>query len=149
MDVGDQVGRCEGRVAVLVGIKGREEGWSLLNDANPSVGVAMDVALVALGYTEGAFEVEIVHGEFSAVLAGEQAGRERAHQPTHVGAYRIGTLDVDSGQCLELFTTTRARTVFWRKQFPNDFQLAFVLLDGAQLLSDQRSTSIDAASEAT
>jgi hypothetical protein len=105
MHVRDQFDRCEGGVVTLVGIKGREQGRALLHDSDTGMGVAMDVALVALGHTEGAFEGEVVDGKIAIVLAGEQAWGEREHQLTHVSPNWVGALDVDSGQFVELLTT--------------------------------------------
>jgi hypothetical protein len=77
-------------------IERRQQCGAFVDEAHPSVAVAMHAALVAFGVAKPAFEVEVVLGEIRVVTSHQQAWLKTRQHPTHVLPPRIVTL-------LELF----------------------------------------------
>jgi len=73
----------------LMGVEHQQERWSALDDSYSGMGMAVNAALVALGETEGTFQVEVVQREVEVVTAHEQSRPERFHGAGHVLPDRV------------------------------------------------------------
>jgi hypothetical protein len=65
-------------------IERRQQCGAFVDEAHPSVTVAMNAALVALGVSKPAFEVEVVLREICVVTSHKQAGLKTRQHPTYV-----------------------------------------------------------------
>jgi hypothetical protein len=72
-------------------IERRQQCGAFVDEANPSVAVAMHAALVAFGVSKPAFEVEVVLGEIRVVTSHKQAWLKTRQHPPHVLPPRIVT----------------------------------------------------------
>ena len=72
-------------------IERRQQCRAFVDEAHPSVAVAMNAALVAFGVSKPACEVEVVLGESRVVTSHKQAWLKTRQYPTHVLPPRIVT----------------------------------------------------------
>src|SRR4029434_8053978 len=72
-------------------IERRQQRGAFVDEANPSVAVAMNAALVAFWVSKPAFEVEVVLGESRVVTSHKQAWLKTRQDPSHVLPPRIVT----------------------------------------------------------
>jgi hypothetical protein len=72
-------------------IERRQPRGAFVDEADPSVAVAMNAALVAFGVSKPAFEVEVVLWEVRVVTSYKQAWLKTRQHPTHVLPPRIVT----------------------------------------------------------
>ena len=89
-------------------VQSMHQRWSLKNNANPRMAMAVDASLVALGQAKPTLQVKIILDLFKHVIADEEAGEEAEHHRGHVLANRIvGPLKLVD-QFLELLLAIRA-----------------------------------------
>ena len=67
-----------------MGIQRMHQRWSLQDDADPGVPMAVDAALVALRNAKPPLQIQIVVDRGQRVVANEQAGHETHHHHRHL-----------------------------------------------------------------
>ena len=92
-------------------IERRQQCGAFVDEAHPSVAVAMNAALVAFGVSKPAFEVEVVLGESRVVPSHKQAWLKTRQYPTHVLPPRIITPLALLPQGLKLYVPVVARAM--------------------------------------
>jgi len=115
-----------------------------VDDPNPGVGMAVDAALMSLGKTESAFEVQVVDGKLGVVAAGEEAGCEGAHGAAHMDDDRVGASREQGGLSDEARTTVFGRSAVWLQVCPERAQCLGMLGDRPQLARYESSAAVDA-----
>jgi len=88
-----QVVGVERRRMPQMGIQGRHQRRTFQNDTHAGVTTPVNAALMALGLSEPAFQVQIVAGQVRVVGADEQPRRETGHRSGHLsgdGVRRVG-----------------------------------------------------------
>ena len=93
LGIGQQFGGVERRRMPQMGIQGRHQRGAFQHDADAGVTTPVNAALMALGLSEPAFQVQIVAGQVRVVGADEQPRRETGHRPGHLsgdGVRRVG-----------------------------------------------------------
>jgi hypothetical protein len=91
-----------------VRVEGEQQRRAALDDADSSVRVTVNAALVSLRQPERPFEREVVDGQVGCVSAGKQPGREGRHRPTHVLTGRVVVGGEPHRECVELVPTVGA-----------------------------------------
>ena len=81
----------------------------LQNDTNPRMAMTVDPALVTLGYTKPALQVEIVSDLFERSFADEQASDKAQHHLGHLPVQRLVAALEALDQVLELLPPRGAR----------------------------------------
>jgi hypothetical protein len=92
-------------------IERRQQRGAFVDEADPSVAVAMNAALVAFRVSKPAFEVEVVLWEVRVVTSYKQAWLKTRQHPTHVLPPRIVTPLELLPQGLKLHVPVVARAI--------------------------------------
>src|SRR5262249_45928511 len=122
-----------------------------MDETNACVGMAMDVALMAFGPPEPAFEVEVVAGQVVVaidVVAREQAGGPALHEAGQGQVKRRGLRAALAGQLVEAAAPVLARAGGRIERAVHVAHLAYVLGDLGQVLPDEGETGFDARLQA-
>jgi len=72
-----------------VRVEGQQQRGAFLDNADPSVPVAMNAALVPFGLAEPAFQVEVVLGQVCVLTSNKQPRRKAGHDLAHMLSDRI------------------------------------------------------------
>ena len=95
-----------------MGVQGQRHGCSLLDDPNPGMFMAVDPALMPLGYAKPALQIEIVPNLIHFIPAHKEAGLEAAHHLGHVFVERIAVADKALDQALKVGLALGIITLF-------------------------------------
>jgi hypothetical protein len=93
-------------------VQGQRHGWSLLDDPDPGMFMAVDPSLMPLGYAKPSLQIEIVPNLIHFIPAHKEAGLEAAHHLGHVFVERITGTDKVVDQFLKVSLTLGAITLF-------------------------------------
>jgi len=74
-------------------VQGQRLGWSLLDDPNPGMFMAVDPSLMPLGYAKPSLQIEIVANLIQLIPSHKEARLEADHHLGHVFVERITDTD--------------------------------------------------------
>ena len=84
LNVGQQIVHFKPLRMAQMGIQGRQQRGAFQHDSYASMASPVNAALMALGLSEPAFQVQIVSGQVRVVGADEQPRGETGHRPGHL-----------------------------------------------------------------
>ena len=84
VNVGQEIVHLKPLRMAQVGVQGRQQRGAFQHDAYAGVASPVDAALMALGLSEPAFQIQIVAGQVRVVGPDEQPRRETVHRPGHL-----------------------------------------------------------------
>jgi hypothetical protein len=129
-------------------VQGQRHGWSLLDDPNPGMFMAVDPSLMPLGDAKPALQIEIVPNLIHFIPAHEEAGLEAAHHLGHVFVERITGADKASDQFLKVGLTLGAIALFRVQGVRHLLDLLDLFAENILLGLDRAQTFVDTVGQA-
>lgn len=131
-----------------VSVQRQQERGPLLHDPHARMGMPVDAPLVALGFSEESFQIQIILRKVQPIAPRKHAVRETLHHPPHVLAERIRIVREQALDFLERCPTLFRGTVFRVEGHVDRADVLDLSANRLLLGCDRGPSSVDAPGEA-